>query len=182
MLLQRRFSQGTGQPLSQPRIERIELHDQGVQGPSLGFGVAPFDIEPALDAAAEQKWYPRFTRHPVGGPSQQIGCTLDDLAGGVPQQVDGVLDPPGSDQGTGVHSNPQRLGQLLRVKRIRTAGQFNGPLEQSKIEIGPNQPRAKVDQSTLGEGGFIFSEPVENICHRRSITVRSTASASEMPW
>lgn len=44
MLLQRGFSQGSGQPLSQPRIERIELLDQGIQGPSLGFGVAPFDI------------------------------------------------------------------------------------------------------------------------------------------
>jgi hypothetical protein len=35
-------------------------------------------------------------------------------------------------------------------------------LEQSKVEVGSNQPRPEADQGTLGEGGLIFSEPVEH--------------------
>jgi hypothetical protein len=54
------------------------------------------------------------------------------------------------------------LGSFFQIEGVRAAGQFHRPLEQSKVQVGPNQPRAEVDQGTLGKGGLIFAEPVES--------------------
>jgi hypothetical protein len=58
-----------------------------------------------------------------------------------------------------------RSKRFLRVPQCRARWPCLRPrwaFEQSEVEVGTNQPRAKIDQRHLREGGLVGSEPVQN--------------------
>ena len=81
---------------------------------------------------------------------QKVGRTLDDLAGGMAQQIDGVLHTTCACKWAGIHSHAQILGQLLPVESLGLTGQLHGSLQQPSVNVGADEPPAKIDQHSAG--------------------------------
>ena len=59
--------------------------------------VAPIDVEAGLDTRRQQHFRVRAMADLCEGQTAHIGGALGDLACGMAQEVEGVLNPPGAD-------------------------------------------------------------------------------------
>ena len=119
--------------------------------------------------------------HLLVGPPEQAGRTTDHIARRMRQQVERVLHAPRALQRTRIDRHTQGLGQLPIVERLGALGQLDGAFEHAAIHVGGDQPFAKLLQRALGKRRRFRPRHPSTICTRRSTTVNSTISASDMP-
>ena len=90
---------------------------------------------------------------------------LTTLSGRVGQQVERVLDPSRALQRTRIDRHAQRLGQLAMVKRLVRFASVDGAFEQAAIQVGGDQPFAKLLQRALRKRRRLGPEAPQHHLH-----------------
>ncbi|MBK6531312.1 MAG: hypothetical protein IPN17_34635 [Deltaproteobacteria bacterium] len=101
LLLQRWPVALLGEVGGDERRERADLTEQTLERPVRGVQVGPVDVQRGLHAGAFEQRDARLARHLVEGLVEPRRERRDEVARGVPDQVDGVLDAPGAAKGAG---------------------------------------------------------------------------------
>src|SRR5690606_11431133 len=101
--------------------------------------IVPVDVESLLHARLQEERDPSLSADLLRLPSQQLRGARHNIAGGVGEEVEGVLDAPSSFQRTRIDRNAEGLLERARVELPRAAPQCNGSFQQSAIEIRADQ-------------------------------------------
>ena len=149
--IQRRVLDFLGAPLRHPRGEAVELHAEPRESLLLGVGIIPIDVQRRLDTGAEEQRSTRLATHLFEGRLEPYRHALGDLATGMTEQVDGVLNPPGPGQRAAIDRHAKGLGELAPIEGAARFGDLDGALEQAPVHIVADHAVAELLQSTLRE-------------------------------
>src|SRR5579863_9941893 len=169
MLLQRRSLHLFGEFLPHPHFQRFDLAHEVVECVRLRIRVTPLDIETLLHTRLQQRGDPCRHGDLLNGPAKQIGGATDDVAGSVPEQIDGVLDAR------------RTLGSFFQSNAfVRRANSTVRSSNRRSMSARIRRSRNSRNVSCAKAASSLPSRS-RTICHRRSTTVDSTASASDAP-
>ena len=165
-----------------PRLNAVHRGQHHPQRLLPGGLIVPVQIHRRLEAGGGQLRHPGLGSHhrqPLRQPPPLLTHQhTQNLAEGVTQKVDRVLHPPGPHKG--LESNATRT---CRAARVPMSLAYNATVRSTsrRSSADPISRLRKLTSVALENGAVAWSMQSSTSCQRRSITLASTASASEAP-